>query len=93
LCSAALACFPWVALALAVPAALEGAASATVACALAAVPIVCALVARSLAGQPRWPALVLPIAYAGAAVVLARASWRHVRKRGVTWKGRTYVAR
>jgi hypothetical protein len=98
--SLVVALFPWLAVVLAlsqmasqsdVPiagAADEVAAVAAVWC--AALSLLCALVARTLARQPRWPVLVLPLAYAGAAWILARASLRHLRKAPVAWKGRSY---
>jgi cellulose synthase/poly-beta-1,6-N-acetylglucosamine synthase-like glycosyltransferase len=48
------------------------------------------LAARTLTRAPKWPILVLPVAYALVAYVLTRASWRAWRKQPVTWKGRTY---
>lgn len=50
-----------------------------------------ASVRRSLA-LPVWPVLVLPVAYAGAALVLVRAALRVLRGGEVTWRGRSYRA-
>lgn len=46
--------------------------------------------ARRRSGAPLWPVLVLPLAYLGVAWVLARASWRALRRQPTTWKGRDY---
>ncbi len=48
------------------------------------------VLARRRTGAPLWPVLVLPLAYAGVAWVLVRASWRTLRGHTTQWKGRDY---
>lgn len=39
---------------------------------------------------PAWPVLLLPLSYLGAALILARASLSHLRRRPIEWRGRRY---
>jgi cellulose synthase/poly-beta-1,6-N-acetylglucosamine synthase-like glycosyltransferase len=85
-------CLPWVvvAAAIALPGELLWRALALV-CALGAVG--CAVLARRLARVAWWPALVLPLSYAAVSGILLGASWRHLRRAPVQWKGRRYPPR
>ncbi len=47
---------------------------------------------RRALSLPRWPVLVLPLSYAGAAYVLVRAALRSLVGGEVTWRGRRYAA-
>ncbi len=61
---------------------------ALAACVVAVVTMGLQALVRRTAGAPVWPALVLPVVYAGVAVVLVRASLR----RRIAWRGRVYDA-
>jgi hypothetical protein len=106
LASLAVSLLPLAALVLALPAvsaglaalsgAHEGLSGGESALGAAAVTLVAGVLAlqlraRRMAGAPRWPVLILPVVYAGVALVLARASVRSWRGAPISWRGRRYV--
>lgn len=83
----AIALLPWTAVAMA---ALVDTRALVIALVVLALTMAAQLSARILTRGPKWPVLVLPLAYLATAFVLVRASWRAWRRQPVTWKGREY---
>ncbi|MCG3172334.1 MAG: hypothetical protein GMKNLPBB_00484 [Myxococcota bacterium] len=87
---------PWIplaALVFGILAWLGGGSAAWLLYALAQYGLVLYFTARLRAIGPGYPAYapLAPIANLVTAWIVLRSTWRHVRKTGVSWKGRTYV--
>ncbi|MCC7074711.1 MAG: glycosyltransferase [Deltaproteobacteria bacterium] len=84
----ALSLTPWLALGLALVG--DDVRAGAVVLALFALTLLVQAFSRVAARVPWWPVLVLPLSYAGAALVLVRAAREHARRAPIQWRGRQY---